>query len=110
MSGAAAWGRPAERQEARTHLDVGGARHLFGQFAHGELAGVADVDGVVHVDLGVRALLDVHQTNHALDQVIDETERARLLARAVDVSSSPRSACTMKFETTRPSFSSMRGP
>src|SRR2546423_12773066 len=43
---------------ARFDLDADGARDLLGQFAHRELAGVADVHGVVHVELALRVLFD----------------------------------------------------
>src|SRR5919198_5282876 len=73
-----------QRAEARPDFDPGGARDLFGQLAHRELAGVADVHRLVHVELRLRALLAVHQAHHPLDEVVNVAERARLLARPVD--------------------------
>src|SRR2546423_11566107 len=69
---------------ARFAFDADGARDLLGQLAHRELAGVADVNGLVHVEPALRSLLDVHQAHHALDEIVHVAERARLLARAVD--------------------------
>src|ERR1051325_2026421 len=73
-----------ERAEARARLPPDRARDLLGQLPHRELAGVPDVDGVVNVVLFRRTLLDVHQTHHALDQVVNVAETTRLLARPVD--------------------------
>ncbi|MNJ43920.1 hypothetical protein D3C77_389480 [compost metagenome] len=50
----------------------------LGQFVDGDLVRIADVDRPV--DLLVR----IHQADEALDQVVDEAERAGLFARAVD--------------------------
>src|ERR1044072_9094508 len=73
-----------QRAEAHSDFHAGGARHLVGQLAHRELAGVPYVDWVVEVEAFLVALLGVHETHHALDEVVHVTERARLLARAVD--------------------------
>ena len=67
----------------------------MGQLEHGALVGVADVDRP-----GQRR---VEQGQQPGDLVFDEAEAAGLVPSPYTVSGSPRSAWTMKFDTTRPS-------
>jgi len=76
----------------------------FGQFDHGELARVTEVQRAGET-LGA-----VHQAHETLDQVVHVAERATLGAVAVERDRLVSQACMMKFDTTRPSFGCMRGP
>jgi hypothetical protein len=75
---------------------------MAGEFAHGDLVRVAEVDRPVAVA--------GHQPQQAFDGVVDEAEAARLQAAAIERDVLAASACTMKLLTTRPSSGSMRGP
>ena len=58
---------------------VGTARlhNLFRQFLDRKLTRVAEIDRIVHA-------VDIHQPNQCFDQIVDITERTRLIARAIE--------------------------
>ena len=66
----------------------------------------------------LRRIPDVHrhvlvrfgESQNAVNLIAHVAEAARLLPVPYTVRASPRSACFMKLEITRPSFNCMRGP
>ena len=85
------------------HLAAHDPAHPLGQLLDGELDRVAEVHRLVPPVGG-------HQADQPFDQVVHVAEAAGLLPVAVEGQLLPRSAWTMKLETTRPSPSCIRVP
>jgi hypothetical protein len=84
---------------------AGLALHRLGQFGDGIFLGFAEIHRPGD------AAFRPHQADHALHQVIDVAEKDLVWRPSpYSVIGWPRSACTMKLDTARPSFGCMRGP